>query len=154
MIDLDAKDRALLRELQRDGRLSNQELARRVDLSTSPCWRRVRQLETDGVITGYVALVDPERVGLSVLAYAHVSLDNHHVDTVASFDDLVNELPEVLECCAMSGEYDYLLKVRTRSMEAYEHFLRGGLLRHNGVRAVNTSFVLSQRKSTTALPVG
>lgn len=153
MSELDKKDRQILHQLQREGRQSNHELARRVDLSPSPCWRRVRQLEDDGVIAAYVALLDPRTVGLPVLAYAHVSLENHHAETVQSFDALINELPEVLECCAMSGEYDYLLKVRTSSMETYEHFLRSGLLRHPGVRAVNTSFVLSQRKFTTALPI-
>lgn len=153
MTDLDRIDRRILFELQRDARLSNQELAKRVSLSSSPCWRRVRQLEEDGIIRDYVALLDPKRLGLPVLAYAHVSLDNHHPDTVQSFDALVGELPEVMECCAMSGEYDYLLKVRTSSMAGYERFLRQGLLQHSGVRAVNTSFVLSQRKYTTALPV-
>ncbi|MDX1570783.1 MAG: Lrp/AsnC family transcriptional regulator [Xanthomonadales bacterium] len=153
MAELDRIDRQILAELQRDGRLSNQELARRVSLSPSPCLRRVRQLEEAGIIGSYVAILDPKRVGLPVIAYAHISLDNHHPDTVESFDELVAELPEVMECCAMAGEYDYLLKVRVASMEEYERFLRHGLLQHVGVRAVNTSFVLSQRKYTTALPV-
>lgn len=153
MLDLDSKDRAILEALQTDGRLSNQDLARQVALSPSPCWRRVRRLEDTGVIRAYVALVDPAAVGLPVLAYAHVSLENHHSQTVESFDSLIRALPEVQECNAMAGEYDYLLKVRTASMEAYERFLRRGLLQHPGVRAVNTSFVLSQQKFTTAVPV-
>ncbi len=152
-IPLDAKDLAILEALQSDGRLSNQDLANRVALSPSPCWRRVRRLEESGIITGYVALVDPEAAGLPVLAYAHVSLENHHADTVESFDQLIREMPQVLECCAMAGEYDYLLKVRTASLDGYERFLRQGLLQHPAVRAVNTSFVLSQQKYTTSLPV-
>jgi DNA-binding Lrp family transcriptional regulator len=153
MEPLDSKDRALLQELQRDARLSNNELARLINLSPSPCWRRVKRLEDEGIITGYVALLDARVVGLPVLAYAHVSLENHHADTVEGFDALIRDIPEVLECSSMAGEYDYLLKVRTSSLEAYEDFLRQKLLRHAAVRAVNTSFVLSQQKFTTALPL-
>jgi len=152
-MSLDAKDRHILRALQRDARLSNQELAKKVDLSPSPCWRRVRQLEQSGIIKAYVSLLDPAQVGLAVLAYAHVSLKDHHPGTVETFVAVVQESPQVLECCAMSGAYDYLLKVRTRSMEGYEDFLHNQLLAGANVRSVSTSFVMSQKKYTTALPL-
>lgn len=150
---LDSTDARILRELQRDGRLSNQELARRVDLSPAPCWRRLKRLEESHVIEGYAALLDPEALGLTVTVYAAVSLDNHHESTVRLFDEVVSRREEVLECYSMSGQFDYLLKVVARSMSAYERFLSGHLLPCPAVRAVNTSFVLKRKKFTTALPV-
>ncbi len=152
-MEIDEKDRAILRQLQQDARLSNQALAERVGLSPAQCWRRVKRLEEDGVIVGQVVLVDPARMGLSVLAYAHVSLEDHHPKTIRALDRLLRDSPEVLECLALSGESDYLLKVRTHSLEAYWEFIRRGLLTSPGVRSVNTNFVMSQRKSITALPV-
>ncbi len=150
---LDETDRNILRALQRDGQLSTQELAELVNLSNSPCWRRVKRLEDSGYISGYVALVNPDKVALPVLAFTQISLDDHHPDTINAFDRFVLERPEILECCACSGEYDYLLKVRVQSMGHYEDFLLNGLLQTVSAQSVNTSFVMSQRKYTTALPV-
>lgn len=152
-MQLDDKDRAILRALQRDGRLAMSDLAETVGLTPSPCWRRVKQMEKEGIIRRYVAVLDAAELGLGLLAYAHVCLDNQHLDNVRSFDELIERCDEVLESCATSGEYDYLLKVRVADMAAYEHFLRQTLLQHPGIRSVNTSFVMSQRKSTTVLPV-
>jgi DNA-binding Lrp family transcriptional regulator len=151
---LDKVDTRILRELQRNARLTNQELAKKVGLSPAPCWRRLRRLEEDGLITRYCALLDAERVGFTITAYSHISLENHHPDSVKTFGDLVRERPEVLECHMMSGEYDYLLKVVARSMTDFQQFLTKYLLQNPAVRSVNTSFVLNQMKSTTALPVG
>jgi DNA-binding Lrp family transcriptional regulator len=143
-----------LAELQADGRLSSQALAERVGLSASPCWRRVRRLQADGVLRSAVAILDAEKVGLHVMAFAQVSLEDHHPDSVAAFDRVVTARPEILECHAMSGQHDYLLKVICESIGAYDRLLSEHILRIGAVQTVNTSFVLRTRKSTTALPLG
>ncbi|NIM69028.1 MAG: winged helix-turn-helix transcriptional regulator [Xanthomonadales bacterium] len=150
---MDKTDHNILAELQRNGRLSSQALAERVGLSTSPCWRRVRKMEQSGVIKAHVAIVDPAAVGLHVLAYAQVSLEDHHPDSVAEFDSVVTARPEILECHAMSGQHDYLLKVICESIGAYDRLLSEHILRIKAVHTVNTSFVLRTNKSTTALPL-
>jgi Lrp/AsnC family leucine-responsive transcriptional regulator len=150
---LDRLDRRILDELQGDARISNQELARRVGLSPAPCWRRLRRLEAAGFIAGYATLLNGAAVGLPILAYALISLENHHPETVKQFDQLVKERPEVLECHSMSGPNDYLLRIVAASMEAYERFMSAHVLQLPAVRAVNTSFVLRTKKFTTRLPV-
>jgi DNA-binding Lrp family transcriptional regulator len=150
---LDRLDRSILDELQGDARISNQELAKRVGLSPAPCWRRLRRLEESGFITGYATLLNGPNVGLPILAYALVSLENHHRETVREFDRLVQERPEVLECHSMSGPNDYLLRIVAASMEAYERFMSAHVLQIRAVRSVNTSFVLRTKKFTTRLPV-
>src|ERR1700743_6202 len=120
---LDRVDRRILDELQGDARVSNQELAKRVGLSPAPCWRRLRRLEEEGFISGYATLLDAAAVGLPILAYTLVSLENHHPETIREFDQLVKERAEILECHSMSGPNDYLLRIVAASMEAYEHFI-------------------------------
>ncbi len=151
--NLDRLDRRILDELQGDARVSNQELAQRVGLSPAPCWRRLRRLEAEGFIKGYATLLEGPAVGLPILAYALVSLENHHPETVREFDQLVKERAEVLECHSMSGPNDYLLRIVAESMEAYERFMSAHVLQIRGVRSVNTSFVLRTKKFTTRLPV-
>lgn len=153
MVVLDRQDMAILRELQRDGRLANRALAERVALSAAPCWRRVRALERQGVIRRYAALLEPTAVGLDILAFAHVSLDDHHPESVAPFDRMVQSAPEVLECFMTSGDYDYILKIAAPDMQAFERFLSHTLLRVPSVRMVNTRFVLRRDKETTELPL-
>lgn len=148
---MDDTDRRIIDVLQQDGRISNRELAERVALSTAPCWRRVRQLEDSGVIYRYAALVNPFLVGLNIMAFAHVSLENHHTETVAAFDAGISEWPEVLECHATSGDHDYMLKILVRDMAHYDAFLSERLLQLPQVRTVNTSFSLRRKKYTTAL---
>ena len=150
---LDRLDRRILDELQLDARISNQELAKRVGLSPAPCWRRLRRLEKSGFITGYATLLEAEAIGLPILAYAVVSLENHHPESVRQFDQFVKERPEVLECHSMSGPNDYLLRIVAASIEAYEHFMSTRLLQLAAARSVNTSFVLRTKKFTTRLPV-
>jgi DNA-binding Lrp family transcriptional regulator len=150
---LDRLDRRILDELQADARISNQELAQRVGLSPAPCWRRLRRLEEEGFIGGYATLLSAPAIGLPIQAYALVSLENHHPQTVRQFDHLVRERPEVLECHSMSGPNDYLLRIVAASMDAYEQFLSTRVLQLPGVRSVNTSFVLRTKKFTTRLPV-
>jgi DNA-binding Lrp family transcriptional regulator len=150
---LDRLDRRILDELQSDARISNQELAQRVGLSAAPCWRRLRRLEEEGFIAGYATLLSAPAIGLPIQAYALVSLENHHPQTVRQFDQLVRDRPEVLECHSMSGPNDYLLRIVAASMNAYEQFLSTRVLQLSGVRSVNTSFVLRTKKFTTRLPV-
>jgi DNA-binding Lrp family transcriptional regulator len=150
---LDRVDRRILDTLQVDARISNQELAKKIGLSPAPCWRRLRRLEEEGFISGYATLLNGSAIGLPILAYALVTLENHHPETVRQFDRLIQDRPEVLECHSMSGANDYLLRIVAASMEAYEHFLSTQLLQSAAVRSVNTSFVLRTKKSTTRLPV-
>jgi Lrp/AsnC family leucine-responsive transcriptional regulator len=150
---LDRLDRRILDELQTDARVSNQELAKRVGLSPAPCWRRLRRLEKDGLIVGHVTLLDAAAIGLPITAYALVSLENHHPESVKQFDQMIAERPEVLECHSMSGTNDYLLRIVAASIGDYEKFMSSHLLQLRAVRSVNTSFVLRTRKQTTRLPV-
>lgn len=150
---LDRLDRRILETLQLEARITNQELAKRVGLSPAPCWRRLKRLESAGVIAGYATLLSAPAIGLPIQAYALVSLENHHAETVAAFDQLVRNRPEVLECHAMSGTNDYLLRIVAASMDAYDRFLATHVLQLAAVRSVNTSFVLRTKKFTTRLPV-
>ena len=150
---MDRTDLRILAELQADGTLSSQALAEKVGLSTSPCWRRVRKLEEDRVISTTVAILDPEKIGLDVIAVVAVALEDRHPDSVRQFDEMVANRPEILECYAMSGQHDYHMKVACKSIRAYEVLLREHIMPCRAVHHVNTSFVLRSNKYTTALPL-
>lgn len=150
---LGKQDISILKVLQKDGRISNRDLARAVSLSPSPSWRRLRAMEDAGVIDHYSAVVRREAVGLSIMCFAHVSLHDHNSETVARFDKAIMEADQVLECHSTSGDHDYMLKVVAPDMAAYQDFLSEYLLTIGVVRTVNTSFVLNQLKSTTVLPL-
>lgn len=150
---MDKTDFKILSAIQENGRLSSQALAEKVGLSTSPCWRRLRKLEQDGVIAANVAILNPEKVGLNVVAIANVSLEDHHPDSVREFDRMVADRPEILECYAMSGQHDYLLKVICESIGAYDELLGKYIMQCKAVHTVNTSFVMRRTKATTALPL-
>ena len=150
---MDQTDHKILSELQSEGRLSSQALAERVGLSTTPCWRRVKKLEKEGVIAATVAILDPQRVGLEVIAVAEVSLAEHDDDAVREFEAVVAERPEILECHTMSGGHDYHLKVVSKTIGAYEALLREHIIPCRAVKSVNSSFVLRSNKYTTALPL-
>lgn len=153
-MDLDRYDRHILQALQADGRLSNQELAERIGLSPSPCLRRVRALEEAGLITGYRALVDARKLGLTLVALLYISMDKHTPERFANFERRVEALPEVLECLLITGqEADYQLKVVVRDMDAYQELLLNRITRIEGVSGVHTSFVLRRVVDKTALPV-
>ena len=142
-MELDRYDRAILAALQRDGRMSNQELADRIGLSPSPCLRRVRALEEAGLIAGYHALVDARKLGLSLMALLSVSMDKHTPERFASLEQAITALPEVLECLLITGQQsDYQLKVVVRDMDHYQHLLLHKLTRIEGVTGVHSSFVL------------
>lgn len=151
---LDRYDRRILEELQRDGRLTNLELAERIGLSPSPCLRRVRALEEAGVIAGYRALLDARKLGLSLVALLSISMDRHTPERFARFDAIVADLPEVLECLLITGrEADYQLKVVVRDMDAYQELLLNKITRIEGVSGVQSSFVLRRVVERTSLPL-
>lgn len=152
-VRLDDSDRALLDILQRQGRIATQDLATAAGLSASPAWRRVRRLEDEGVIAGYVAMLDPRRLGLRAVAYVHVSLLDHTEATIARFDAFVQGEARVVECATITGTSDYVLRVVARDPEDLEHFIMRRLLALGIVRASTTNFVLRQTKYTTALPL-
>ncbi len=151
---LDDLDLKILSRLQSDGRVTNQSLSDEVGLSPSPCLRRVRQLEESGVITGYVGLVNPEAIGLSVTAFVRVRLDQQDDRHLASFESAVADFAEVMECYLMTGEADYQLRVLVGSLGEFEDFLRHKLTRIKGVAQVTSSFALRPIVYRTALPVG
>ncbi len=150
---LDRLDVSILEALQDDGRLSNRDLAKKISLSPSPCWRRLRALEKSGLISHYAAVIDREKAGLPILGFAHVTLHDHKPENVKKFDRAILGAPQVLECHATSGEHDYMLKVVAPDMASYQEFLSSYLLKIGVVRTVNTSFALKQQKSTTRLPL-
>ena len=150
---MDKFDIAILNAVQKDGRLSNRDLARKVSLSPSPSWRRLRALEEAGVINHYAAVVDRHKVGLSIMGFAHVTLHDHSSEKVKRFDQAIMSAPQVLECHATSGGHDYMLKVVAPDMASYQDFLSEYLLKIGVVRTVNTSFALKQQKNTTVLPL-
>ena len=152
-IALDRTDLLLLAELQGAGRLTNAELAERVHLSASACLRRVQRLEREGVISGYSAQVDAERIGLGLQAFVRVQLRHHDAASIAAFVDFVNQWDEVVTCHALTGDMDYLLQVAVRDLEHFSRFLLDRLLSQAGVADVNSSFVLRTVKAFRGLPL-
>jgi Lrp/AsnC family leucine-responsive transcriptional regulator len=151
---MDRYDRRILELLQREGRLANLELAERIGLSASPCLRRVRSLESAGVIRGYRALLDASRLGLTLTALVHISMDRHTPERFANLESAVRAWPEVLECLLITGqEADYQLKVVVRDMQAYQELLLQRITRIEGVTGVHSSFVLRRVVDETALPL-
>jgi len=154
---LDAIDKRILRALQLDGRVTYDALAAQVNLSASAVLRRVRRLEEAGVIAAYVALVSPEHVGLGLTAYINVRLEKHTESHKRNPMDLfraaVQTWPEVVECAALTGEMDYLLRVLVQDMQHYSRFITETLLKHPSVQDCKTSFVLDRLKNTTAVPI-
>ncbi|RAI02214.1 AsnC family transcriptional regulator [Acuticoccus sediminis] len=153
MVKLDDIDRKILRELQKDGRISNLELSEKVGLSPSPCLRRVRMLEDTGLIERYVAVVNPARVGLGLTVFARVSLISQDAASTDHFARCVMSLPEVIECHLMAGECDFLLRIVTRDLDAYRAFQVEHLTRIEGVRSVKTDIPMQRIKLTSELPV-
>jgi Lrp/AsnC family leucine-responsive transcriptional regulator len=142
MEDLDEMDRKILRELRRDGRLSNTRLAESVGLSTTPCWNRVKAMEERGVIEGYTALLNQQALGLPDTVIIEVTLDRHDDDMLHKFGLALADLPEVMEAYLLTGEYDYLIKVAVAGTAGYEEFLRRKLYKLPGIRHSRSTFVL------------
>ena len=150
---LDRLDRRILGELQKEGRVSNADLATRVNLSASACLRRVQRLEQAGVIAGYAAQIDAPAVGLTLQAFVRVQLREHDSGSIERFVALVNGWDEVAACHALTGDMDYLLHVYVRDLEHFSRFLLDGLLNQAGVADVNSSFVLRTVKQSPSVPL-
>jgi Lrp/AsnC family leucine-responsive transcriptional regulator len=153
MNTIDAMDRKLLRELQLDGRITNQELAQRVGLSPAGCLERVKRLREREVIRRFTIEVDPKAVDLALLIFVEVSLDKTTDRSLADFACIVNQTPEILECHMVAGGFDYLLKARVKDMEAYRAFLGDRLFSLPGLKETRTYAVLEEVKTSSMLPV-
>jgi DNA-binding Lrp family transcriptional regulator len=149
----DRATKLILEALQADGRQSTQALAEKVGLSATPVWRRIKELEDSGVIRRHVALVDREKLGLSICVLANVSLVRHSEGAVEQFEQLVQTSPQIIECHAITGEADYVIKVVVPDMKAYDQFLQSRVFKVPGVASVRSNVVLREVKYETALPV-
>jgi Lrp/AsnC family transcriptional regulator, leucine-responsive regulatory protein len=153
-MQIDRFDREILALLQEDGRISNQDLADRIGLSPSPCLRRVRALEEAGLITGYHAHLDAKKLGLSLMALIHISMDQHTPERFDNFQAEIAAIPEVLECLLITGQQaDYQIKVVVQDMDAYQSLLLNRITRIQGVTGVHSSFVLRKVVDKIALPL-
>jgi len=153
LTDLDETDRRILVVLQAQGRITNAELSERVNLSPSACHRRVQRLEEDGVIAGYVALVNARRVGKPTTVFVEITLESQAEDLLDAFERGVARIPDILECHLMAGTADYLLKIVAEDTEDFARIHRQFLSRLPGVRQMQSSFALREVRKTTALPV-
>jgi Lrp/AsnC family leucine-responsive transcriptional regulator len=151
-MELDKFDIAILEALQKDARLSLQELGKQVGLTASPCWTRIRRMEDAGVIEGYAVRVNPEKVGLSETVILHVTLDSHSDEALFEFGKTLEDIPEVLEAYLVSGDYDYYIRVAVEGTRGYERFLRERLYKIPGIRHSKSSFVLRRLKQSQ-LPI-
>ncbi|MEZ2142738.1 MULTISPECIES: Lrp/AsnC family transcriptional regulator [Bradyrhizobium] len=150
---LDEIDRKILRALQQDARLTTAQLADEIGLSTTPCWNRLKRLETQGYIDGYVALLNQEKLGLPETVIIEVTLDHHDEEVLERFGQLLTNLPEVIEAYLTTGDYDYVVKVAVESTAGYERFLREKLYRIPGIRHSRSSFALRCLKKLTSVQV-
>ncbi len=150
MDDMDIK---ILRTVQAEPGLSVQDLASRVGLSHTPCWRRLKKLEASGAIMERAVILNPDALGLSITVYANIKLKQHDEDTLEAFEQATLDCPEVVECFTVSGESDFVLRIVTGSVAQYEIFLKKILLHMPGVGTVNSNFALKRVKLTTKLPI-
>ena len=151
--ELDATDCRILECLQSDARIANVDLAERVGLSPSPCLRRVRRLEEEGLVRGYVSLLDPAAIGLPVSVFVQVSLERQVDDALENFEQQIVSRPEVMECYLMTGSSDYLVRIVVPDLQSYERFLADNLTRIPGVANIQSSFALKQVVYNTELPL-
>lgn len=152
-ISLDFHSLAILRELQRDARQTVQQIAERVGLSSTPCWKRIKAMEAAGVITGYSALVDRERVGLGLMVVVEINLGQHSEALVQQFERTVAATPQIVRCLSTTGQADYLLTVLVPGIAEYEQFLHGTLFKLPGVQHLRSAIVLKEIKAEVRLPV-
>lgn len=149
---MDTLDKAILAELQKDGKLSMQDLADRVNSSSTQCWRRVRQLQDQGIILGYQAVLDAQEMQLQAMAYIHIALKDHSEKSVRDFLHIVDTSEQIIECCSITGDHDFMLKVVAHSPAGLERFLMRRLLSTGLVRETRSNFVLRECKTRGALP--
>ena len=150
---LDRYDRMILGALQSDGRISNKQLAGRVNLSESACLRRVRSLEGSGMIDRYVALLSQAKVGLSGSVFVQIGLHREEESELAAFEEAVKNVPEVMECYSMAGIWDYMLKIVTRNISHYENFVRNTLTTSPAIRELHSHMAVTEIKNSTELPL-
>lgn len=151
--DLDSVDLRILRELQTNGRISNLELSKRVNLSATPCLARVKRMEKQGIISGYAAFVAPEYLNAEMLVFAEIVLDRTTEEVFEAFRRAVINIPQIMECHMVSGGFDYLIKARVHDMADYRNFLGKSLVELPSVRETHTYVVMEEVKSTTAIPI-
>ena len=152
-VTLDPTDRRILELLQKEPGINAAELGDRIGLSQSACWRRMQGLRDDGVIKDQPVKIDREKVGLNTMVFAHVKLTSHGRSNLAAFSEAVSEYPEVLDCYVVLGNVDFLLRIVTEDIKAYEQFFFEKLSQLPGIQEVNSSIVLSDIKHTTVLPI-
>ncbi|WP_462380339.1 Lrp/AsnC family transcriptional regulator [Pseudomonas sp. Marseille-QA0892] len=150
---LDDYDRRILALLQERADISTAEIAEKVGLSQSPCWRRIQRLKDEGIIKGQVTLLDRKKIGLNAQIFAQVKLDAHGRSNLTEFAEKIRDFPEVLECYVLMGSVDFLLRIVTHDIEAYERFFFERLSMVPGIQEVNSIVALSEIKSTTVLPL-
>lgn len=152
-MNLSATDIKILTLLQQDASLTAAEIAEQVNLSVSPCWRRINRLEKEGVIEKEVALLSAEKLGMGLVIFARISLSQNDEASLHTFEERVRQFPEVVECYTVTGAADYFLKIITRDIKRYDQFLRRHLLQIPQVRDVNSNVAVTQVKYTTGLPL-
>jgi Lrp/AsnC family transcriptional regulator len=153
MTDLDAYEWKILRELQRDANQTTAQIAEKVGLSSSPCWRRIDRLEREGYIKRRVAIVDREKVGLNAHVFAQVKLNAHGRANLEEFANMIRDFPEVLDCYVLMGSVDFLVRVVAQDIKAYERFFFEKLSQLPGIQEINSTVALSEIKASTALPI-
>lgn len=152
-ISIDPASIRILQELQRDARQTVQQIAERVGLSSTPCWKRIKEMEAKGIIRGYSALVDRARVGLGLMVVVETNLSQHTEDLVRQFEQAVAATPQIVRCLSTTGQADYILTVVVGGITDYEQFLHGTLFKLPGVTHVRSSIVLKEVKAEVALPI-
>lgn len=153
MDNLDKTDLAILREIQFDGRLSNAKLSEKLNLSETPCWRRLKRLESEGVIEGYQAILSRKKLGFGVVGFAQVTIGDHASDDPLIFEREVASIPEILSCHNVTGDYDYALQIVAEDLDAYGAFIRDRLRKLPGVASIHSNLSLREVKSTLSLPI-
>lgn len=152
-MNLDDTDKKILQKLQKNSKITNKELSNGLSLSVTAVFERIKRLERNNVISGYVALVNPDKVEMAFMVLTQIKLVQHTKSNVINFESEVGKLPEVLECYHVSGEYDYILKVLVKDMEAYREFMLTKLTNLEHIGSTQSTFIISSVKSTTALPL-
>lgn len=150
---LDKVDLAILREIQSDGRLSNAKLSEKLSLSETPCWRRLKRLEGDGFVESYQAILNRKKLGFGVVGFAQVTIGDHASDDPLVFEQEVAVIPEILSCHNVTGDYDYVLQIVAKDLDAYGAFIRDRLRKLPGVASIHSNLSLREVKSTLNLPV-
>jgi len=153
MIQLDAQDKKILAVLQQDASLTSSEIAEKVNMSQSPCWRRIKRLQDNGVIDRQVAILNREVIGVDIVVFATVNLSAQSNEDLSAFEADIAKEPLVVECYTMAGTWDYMLKIITKDIKAYEHFIRHTLTANKLVREIHSHIAVTEIKNETSLPL-